>query len=125
MHKTLEGKTALVTGATRGIGKAIAHQLAQQGARVIGTATSESGAADINEALSPFGGQGVVLNVNDSASVEALVTRLSAEDGGPHILVNNAGITRDGLFMRMKDEDWSAVIETNLDAVSRLSRAVT
>lgn len=125
MQKTLEGKTALVTGATRGIGKAIAQQLAEQGARVIGTATSESGAASINEALQPFGGKGVVLNVNDAAAVDALVAELSAEDGGPHILVNNAGITRDGLFMRMKDDDWSAVIDTNLNAVFRLSRAVT
>lgn len=123
-EKELQGKLALVTGATRGIGKAIAHELAVRGAVVVGTATSESGAATIQEQLDPMGGRGVVLNVNDAAACEALVAELSKEDGGPHILVNNAGITRDNLAMRLKDEDWETVIETNLSAVFRLSRAV-
>lgn len=123
-EKELQGKLALVTGATRGIGKAIAHELAARGAVVVGTATSESGAATIQEQLAPMGGRGVVLNVNDAAACEALVAELSKEDGGPHILVNNAGITRDNLAMRLKDEDWETVIETNLSAVFRLSRAV-
>ncbi|MFT0850692.1 3-oxoacyl-ACP reductase FabG [Achromobacter sp. F4_2707] len=123
-EKELQGKLALVTGATRGIGKAIAHELAVRGAVVVGTATSESGAATIQEQLDPMGGRGVVLNVNDAAACEALVAELSKEDGGPHILVNNAGITRDNLAMRLKDEDWETVLETNLSAVFRLSRAV-
>jgi len=125
MEPTLQGKTALVTGATRGIGKAIALALAAQGARVVGTATSAEGAAQISATLSEHAGAGVMLDVNDAAAVDALVTQLSAHDGGPHILVNNAGITRDGLVMRMKDEDWNAVLDTNLHAVFRLSRAVT
>jgi len=125
MENPLEGKTALVTGATRGIGKAIASALSAQGARVVGTATSENGAAQIRETLAEHGGQGVVLDVNDAQAVDALIAELAAHDGGPHILVNNAGITRDGLVMRMKDEDWQAVLDTNLNAVFRLSRAVT
>jgi len=125
MQTILQGKTALVTGATRGIGKAIAQTLAAQGARVVGTATSAEGAAQIRETLSAFDGEGVTLDVNNAAAVDALVARLTAHDGGPHILVNNAGITRDALVMRMRDEDWNDVLDTNLNAVFRLSRAVT
>ncbi|MEK7945962.1 3-oxoacyl-ACP reductase FabG [Pigmentiphaga sp. YJ18] len=122
----LQGKVALVTGASRGIGKAIAAELAARGATVIGTATTQAGADTITEALGgfPAKGRGVVLQVNDAAAVDALVDEIGKTDGGLHILVNNAGITRDTLAMRMKDEDWSAVIDTNLTAVFRLSRAV-
>ncbi|WP_420225854.1 3-oxoacyl-ACP reductase FabG [Pigmentiphaga litoralis] len=121
----LQGKVALVTGASRGIGKAIAAELAARGACVIGTATSEAGAQGITEALAgQNGSRGVVLEVNDAAAVDALIDALGKESGGPHILVNNAGITRDTLAMRMKDDDWTAVIDTNLSAVFRLSRAV-
>ena len=120
----LSGKTALVTGASRGIGQAIAKELMARGAKVIGTATSESGAQAISAALDQNGSRGVVLNVDDAQACEALIQELSKEDGGPHILVNNAGITRDNLAMRMKDEDWDVVIQTNLSAVFRLARAV-
>jgi 3-oxoacyl-[acyl-carrier protein] reductase len=120
----MKGQVALVTGASRGIGRAIALTLAQRGATVIGTATSESGAAGIREALAPWAGEGVVLNVTDGAALDAAVDAIVKQHGGLHILVNNAGITRDGLAMRMKDDDWDAVQDTNLKAVFRASRAV-
>lgn len=121
---TQKPQVALVTGATRGIGAAIAQELAQRGYQVIGTATSDSGAERISEALAGFPGcRGVNLNVTDGAAVEALMDGIVKSEGGLHVLVNNAGITRDQLTMRMKDEDWDAVIDTNLKAVFRVSRA--
>ncbi len=113
-------QTALVTGASRGIGRAIAMRLASEGAKVIGTATSEQGAAAITEALSPFGGEGRVLDVRSAADCDALI----GEIGALSILVNNAGVTRDTLLLRMKDDDWDEVIATDLSSVFRLSRAV-
>lgn len=126
MEKTLDKQIAIVTGASRGIGRAIALELARQGATVIGTATSESGAAAITEAFKAEGvnGRGAVLNVNDAAAAEALIDGTVKEFGTLHVLVNNAGITQDQLAMRMKDDDWDAVIDTNLKSVFRLSRAV-
>jgi 3-oxoacyl-[acyl-carrier protein] reductase len=120
----LKDKVALVTGASRGIGKAIALELASRGATVVGTATTEAGAQAVTAMLAPHGGRGVVLNVTDVPACDALVDTLTKQSGGLHILVNNAGITRDNLAMRMKDEDWDAVLQTNLSAVFRLSRAV-
>lgn len=124
MTEAAAPQLALVTGASRGIGQAIALSLARKGFRVVGTATSETGAKAIDDVLSPLGGAGQVLNVNDAAASEALIDALVKAHGGLHVLVNNAGITRDTLAMRMKDDDWSAVIDTNLSAVFRLSRAV-
>ncbi len=120
----MQDQVALVTGATRGIGAAIAKALAEQGVRVVGTATSEAGAQTIAQALSAHPGcQAQVLDVNDASATDALVDRIVKDMGGLQILVNNAGITRDMLAMRLKDEDWDAVLGTNLSAVFRLSRA--
>jgi 3-oxoacyl-[acyl-carrier protein] reductase len=120
-----EGQVALVTGASRGIGAAIALELARKGLKVIGTATTDAGAVKIREALVAFPGcDGRTLNVTDGAAADALVDAIVKEHGGVQVLVNNAGITRDTLTMRMKDDDWDAVLDTNLKGVFRMSRAV-
>ncbi len=124
MTQILQGEIALVTGASRGIGAAIADELAAQGATVIGTATSQSGALAIGERMASSGGHGRELNVTDPAAVEALIEAIGREFGAISILVNNAGITRDNLLMRMKEEDWQAILDTNLSSVYRTSKAV-
>jgi 3-oxoacyl-[acyl-carrier protein] reductase len=122
----LEKELALVTGASRGIGRSIAIELGRRGARVIGTATSEQGATSISEALAAAGvqGRGVVLDVSSATSVERCFKTVEASEGTPSVLVNNAGVTRDGLLLRMSAEDWHAVIETDLSAVYRTCKAV-
>lgn len=123
---SLSDKVALVTGASRGIGQAIALALGSKGATVIGTATTDSGAEKITQYLKEHNikGQGMTLNVTDAQSVEAVLGRINEQFGVPQILVNNAGITRDNLMMRMKDDEWYDVIETNLNSLYRLSKGV-
>ena len=126
MSEVTAAQVALVTGASRGIGRAIAKALAEAGFRVVGTATTETGAAAIGEALAAFPGcRGILLDVTDAPTLDATVEGIAKEMGGLHVLVNNAGITRDTLSMRMKDEDWDAVMATNLRAVFRACRAAT
>ena len=121
---SLDGKIALITGATRGIGKAIAISLGEQGATVIGTATSENGAATISDFLKEANiqGRGIVLNVTDADAIDNVVSTIESEFGAPEILVNNAGITRDNLLMRMKDDEWDDIINTNLTPIYKLSK---
>ena len=124
MTQVLQGEVVLVTGASRGIGAAIADELAAQGATVVGTATSEPGAAAIGERLQAAGGHGRRLDVTDAVAVDALVDAIAKEFGAITILVNNAGITRDNLLLRMKDEEWNDILDTNLSSVFRTSKAV-
>lgn len=121
---SITGKVALVTGASRGIGRAIAESLASQGAVVIGTATSESGANAISEYLAPLGGHGMTLNVTDTDSLEGVLKTIKDSYGDIEILVNNAGITRDNLLMRMKDAEWEDIMNTNLTPIFKLTKAV-
>ena len=123
MSDTEVNRVALVTGATRGIGKAIAHELATAGHKVIGTATSDAGAATIAENLRAAGGTGIRLDVSDVEAVRESVAAIVSEHGAPTILVNNAGITRDNWMMRMKDEEWGDVLNTNLNALFTVSKA--
>jgi 3-oxoacyl-[acyl-carrier protein] reductase len=121
---TLEGRVALVTGATRGIGRAIALALARSGARVVGTATTDEGAASIGDALREFAGVGVRLDVRDSAAIETTLKDVESRHGTIAILVNNAGITRDNLLVRMRQDDWDAILATNLTPAFHLAKAV-
>jgi 3-oxoacyl-[acyl-carrier protein] reductase len=125
-HKQFDGELAIVTGASRGIGKACALALARAGAKVVGTATSEPGATAITAYLAEAGaaGQGMVLDVSKPASIDAFLAAVETEHGAPYVLVNNAGITRDNLLLRMKDEEWTAVIDTNLSSIFRMCKGV-